>query len=315
MRLYYSLELASPWLLPSTTGAAARLFAAPFLTLPSTTGAEPHYCDQVAQLVLRKIGYFRAMSFIFYLPCAALQPYLRWLAVQEAEVSHVYKVLPDTGLVLGFQYRGGLAYHAAQGPVALAAAGVTGIRDAYRLFENAAGTGTVLVAFKPGGAAPFFRLPLHELAQQSVALDNLVPRDQLAALQDDLHAAPSEAARVALVEAFLVAQLRPTAPDRLVQAALALLHQSNGTMRMKELAQRIGTSASPLEKRFRQAVGTSPKRLALLIRLQTALAQHRADRSLTELSHAAGFYDQAHFIHAFQTFAGLAPTAYFRQVE
>ncbi|OON69947.1 helix-turn-helix domain-containing protein [Hymenobacter sp. CRA2] len=255
------------------------------------------------------------MRFVSYLPCAALQPYIRWLAMQETDVAQVYKVLPDTGLVIGFQYRGGLAYHEAHGPVALATAGITGIRDEYRLFENTPGTGTVLVVFKEGGAAPFFRLPLHELAHQSVSLDQLVPHDQLAALQDDLHAATTEVARVQRVEALLLALLRPVPADRLVQAALALLHQTSGTVRMTELAQQLGTSASPLGKRFRQAVGTSPKKLAMLIRLQTAMARYRPGMSLTELSYAAGFYDQAHFIHAFQTFAGQAPTAYFRDAK
>ncbi len=256
--------------------------------------------------------YFRAVSFVPYLPCAALRPYLRLLAVQTDATAGCYKVLPDTGLVLGFQYRGGLAYHAPHGPVALAPAGVTGIRDAYRVFANEPGTSTVLVAFREGAAAPFFRLPLHELAQQSMGLEQLFARDQLAALLDDLHAAPSATACVRRVEAFLLAQLRPTAPDRLVQAALAHLRDTRGTVRIKDLAQHLGTSASPLEKRFRQTVGTTPKKFALLLRLQTALAQYRPGQSLTELSYAAGFYDQAHFIHAFQTFAGQAPAAYFR---
>jgi AraC-like DNA-binding protein len=253
------------------------------------------------------------VSFISYLPCAALQPYVRLLAVQEAALASSYQVLPDTGLVMGFQYRGKLAYHTAGERVALAPAGITGIHDGYRQFENEAGTGTVLVVFREGGAAPFFRLPLHELARQSVGLDCLVPRPLLAALEDDLGGATSDAARVQLVEAFLLARLQPPAPDRLVPAALGLIQASRGTIRMQELARQLGSSASPLEKRFRQVVGTSPKKLAMIVRLQHAIAAYRPGLSLTELGYAAGFYDQAHFIHAFQAFAGQSPAAYFRR--
>ena len=247
-----------------------------------------------------------------YPPCAALRPYVRLLAIQEAAASQTYPVLPDTALVMGFQYRGGLAYHGAGGRTALAPAGVTGIRTGYRLFENAPATGTVLVVFKAGGAAPFFRLPLHELFQQSVGLADLLPPAALADLPAALAAAATDAARLRLVEAFLLSQLRPAAPDRLVAGALGLIQASQGTVRLADLARQLGTSASPLEKRFRQAVGASPKKLAGIVRLSSAIAQYRPGLSGTELGYLAGFYDQAHFIHAFRAFAGQSPAAYFR---
>jgi AraC-like DNA-binding protein len=256
------------------------------------------------------------MRVLSFLPCLALRPYVRLLQVHEAPVAATYAVLPGTGLVLGVQYRGGLAYHASGQRIALAPAGITGICEGFRQFENQAGTGTVLVVFHEGGAAPFFRLPLYELARQSVGLADLLPRPELAALEDALGQATSDEARVQAVEQLLLARLQPpAAPDRLVQGALALLHSSHGTLRVAELARQLGSSASPLEKRFRQAVGASPKKLAGIIRLQAALGQHRPGQSLTELALAAGFYDQAHFIHAFQVFTGQTPTAYFRDAQ
>lgn len=251
----------------------------------------------------------RALSF---LPCPALRPYVRQLLLHEAPAAGTYAVLPTTGLVLGVQYRGGLAYYAGEQRVALAPAGITGICEGARQFENGPGTGTVLVIFREGGAAPFFRLPLHELARQSVGLADLLPRPALAALADQLGRAASDEARVRAVEQFLLARLRPAAPDRLVLGALALLHGSHGTLRVAALARQLGSSASPLEKRFRQAVGASPKQLAGIIRLQAALARYRPGMSLTELALAAGFYDQAHFVHAFRAFTGQTPSAYFR---
>ena len=260
----------------------------------------------------RKAGTLGIVSFATFAPGTALQPYIRYLAVQEADVAQIYRVLPDTGLVIGIQYRGGLAYHADHGTVELAPAGITGFLEQSRLFENTAGTGTVLVFFRAGGAAPFFRLPLHELAEQSVSLEHLVPQDGLTMLRYELQRAPSDLIRVRRTEEFLEKLLRPAPTDRLVHAALAHLHQSKGTVRMSALMQHICTSASPLEKRFRRVVGTTPKRLANVIRLQTAVAEYRPGQSLTELSYAAGFYDQAHFVHAFQTFAGQSPSTYFR---
>ena len=119
-------------------------------------------------------------SFRSYPPGAALRPYVQCLAVQATLATATYRVLPTTGLVMGFQYRGSLACHANGTRTALAPAGITGICSQLRSFTNEPLTATVLVVFKEGGAAPFFRLPLHELFQHSVALDNLVPPAELA---------------------------------------------------------------------------------------------------------------------------------------
>ena len=252
------------------------------------------------------------MSLLVFPPCPALAPYVRLLAVDEATAGGPYRVLPGTGLVMGFQYQGALAYYADGQRHGLAAAGITGICARARLFESAPRTGTVLVGFREAGAAPFLRLPAHELYAQSVALDALWPRPALAALTEALAAAPAAAHRARLVEAFLLAQLRPAAPDKLVGAALAVLHATRGQVRVAALARELGVSTSPLEKRFRQAVGASPKKIATLLRLQHAVARYRPGLSLTELSYAAGFYDQAHFIHAFREYSGQAPGEYFR---
>ncbi|NML65469.1 AraC family transcriptional regulator [Hymenobacter sp. RP-2-7] len=251
------------------------------------------------------------MSFHQYQPCASLQPYVELLAVQETTGSQAYTVLPSPKVVLGFQYRGTLAYYAAA-RTELATAGITGICSEFRVFENSPHTGTVLVVFKPGGAAPFFRSSLHELFQQSIALADVVPRPALAHLQEQLDQAQAADERVRLVEAFLLAQLQPTGPDQLVQAALRSIYHANGLVRMTTLARQLGTSSSPLEKRFRRALGATPKKVASIVQLTHAISQYRAGQSLTELSHATGFYDQAHFIHAFRAFTGQAPAAYFK---
>jgi AraC-like DNA-binding protein len=66
-----------------------------------------------------------------------------------------------------------------------------------------------------------------------------------------------------------------------------------------------------LEKRFRQAVGTSPKKFASIVRFKHVIQRYDSGRSLTELAYEAGFYDQAHFIKEFKIFTGDTPEGFF----
>lgn len=251
------------------------------------------------------------MKFETYIPCDILQPYVQSFAIQEAAIQSTYQIIPDTSLVIGFQYKGRLSQVKNKTEIPLSISGVSGLADHHKTFKNAADTGTVLVFFKEAGAAPFFRQPLHELFRESVSLDNFMLRSELFLLEEQLAEAKTDAKRIASVEQFLINRMRNTAPDQLVLAALALIHKRKGNIRIKELADQLFTSQSPLEKRFRQAVGASPKKFASIVRLKNVIAQYDASNSLTSLGYEAGFYDQAHFIKEFKAFTGEAPEQFF----
>lgn len=246
-----------------------------------------------------------------YLPIPALQPYIKNFMVTHSDEEGIYKVLPDTSVVIGFQYKGGLAYMNNGVEVKLSKAGVTGLRKTHRVFKNTAGTGTVLVVFKEGGAAPFFKQPVHELFGESLGLDNFMLRSELLLLEEQLCEATTHEKRIAVVEKFLLARLSPNPPDKLVLGALALIHQTKGTIRIADMLKQLHTSQSPLEKRFRAAVGASPKKFASIVRLKHAIAAQALHPNLTSLAHDSGFYDQAHFIKEFKLFTGDTPEQFF----
>ncbi len=246
-----------------------------------------------------------------FIPCDILKPYVQSLMVSEADQAQSYTVLPGTSLVMGFQYKGNLAWQQDQTAVSLATAGITGILNTFRVFQNTVNTGTVLVIFKEAAAAHFFREPLHELYNESLSLDNLVEREQLGALEEQLSNAGSDEERIGLVEQFLLSRLQPRKTDLLVTAAIQQIHYSQGHIRMTDLAEKLYTSKSPLEKRFRQVVGTSPKKFATIVRMKTALFTMQSPL-IEQNDHQLGFYDQAHFIHDFKKFTGATPEQYLK---
>ena len=114
--------------------------------------------------------------------------------------------------------------------------------DGYRVFKNSPDIGTILVFFKEAGATPFFKQPLHELFRESLSLDNFMLRSELLLLEEQLCEAGSGKQRIDLVEQFLISRMTATEPDKLVLAALSLIHKSKGTIRIKELMEQLHTS-------------------------------------------------------------------------
>jgi AraC-like DNA-binding protein len=251
------------------------------------------------------------MKNLTFLPCDILKPFIKSFVISEAEQENTYKVLPDTGLVVGFQYKGGLHKVENDKSATLAISGITGLADHSRTFRNSNNIGTVLVFFREAGASPFFRQPLHELFRESVSLDNFMLRCELLFLEEELAEAKSDDKRISSVERFLIARMQNTEPDKLVLAALALIHKSKGNIRIRELIDQLHISQSPLEKRFRQVVGTSPKKFASIVRLKNIVSGYNPKSSLTEMGYDAGFYDQAHFIKEFKSFTGETPEKFF----
>ena len=251
------------------------------------------------------------MKFDTYIPCDILKPYIRILAISESEVASDYKVLPGTELVIGFQYKGQLSYRDGDKKIPLASSGLTGLMDQFRVFSHAAEIGSVLVFFKEGKAASFFREPIHELFRESVSLDHFMLRSELLILEERLQASKTDAEKIRLVEQFLISKMNSTLPDLMVASAISMIYKSKGNIRIKELLSELHVSQSVLEKKFRQVVGASPKKFASIVRFKNTIHSYDRNRSLTDLGYEAGFYDQAHFIREFKHFTGDSPEIFF----
>lgn len=253
------------------------------------------------------------MTFQAYLPRPQLRPYIKRFVISETANAQDYKILPDTSLVMGFQYSGQLAYLDNDTSVTLSTAGITGLTDTFRIFRSSNTIGSVLVIFTETGAHAFFREPLHELFRESLALDTLIRSPAVSRLQERLADTLTDRGKIEWVEDFLLSHWQQRTPDLLVDAALFHIHQTKGTLRINELADRLCISQSPLEKRFRQIVGASPKKFSSIVRLQHAIHRLRSPHSLVETGLDAGYFDQAHFSKEFKAFTGATPLEFANQ--
>ena len=170
------------------------------------------------------------------------------------------------------------------------------------------------VRLRPGGIAALLGAPAGELQDRSVPLD-LVWGAAAHEMRERLAAAPTAAARLALVEAALLARLRrvarAAAPHAGVPAALRLAHERGGRLRVADLAAALGVGERRLGQLFHAHVGLPPKAALRLARFHAAvrLLQREPRRTLSEVAHAGGWADQAHLTHDLRALSGLTPGA------
>ena len=247
------------------------------------------------------------MKFDKFIPTDQLKPYIRQFVLLENELENEYKVFPSSGLVIGFQYKGKLSAIKNNKESKLTSAGITGIADSYKIFKNSADTGTVLVYFTEIGFTHFASNPANELFNLSLSLDVIFEKSKVSEVEEKLAFATTGKQRIKIIEQFLLSQLKDIQSDKLIIEAVKLIYQSNGTIRIKELNEKLFISQSPFEKRFRKVVGTTPKKFASIVRFNTVLNNLRNTKSLTEICYENNFFDQAHFIKDFKQFTGATP--------
>src|SRR5215510_2750197 len=246
-------------------------------------------------------------------PCEALRPFVKRFLIVEFPSAHKDSHLPDTGLVAAFRYKGDLTLG---GGIKAPRAAITGLWDARRSHDHGRDSAVVLAAFTATGAAAFLRHPLDELFNTTVDMDGfLVASTDLNRLHEQLAEARQHSRRIHLVEDFLMARAPDIRPDPIVRAAVSWIEEARAMARIEELARRVGLSQSALERRFRRVVGASPKKFASIVRLRHVLHLHSKGANFTSIAHAAGYYDQSHFIKDFKRFTGLAPETYFQRLR
>lgn len=235
-----------------------------------------------------------------FLPSAALRPYVRSILVIGSAGGMDSRVVPDTSVVLALRFAGQVR---GIPPFAL-----SGLQKSARVLTYEPGTGTVLVLFREGGARHFFPLPMHEFYGVSEDLGAFVPASVLSRLATELALAPD---RVAVAERFLLDRLSPSAGDRLVFEAVRRIRATGGEARIGDLLKDIPLSRDPFEKRFRQAIGATPKQFSGIVRFRNLLARYPLMDNLTRAAYASGYFDQAHFIKDFRIFTGKTPGDFF----
>lgn len=168
------------------------------------------------------------------------------------------------------------------------------------------------VRFRPGGAHAFLGLPLEDLTNRVVRLEDLLG-DEAVALRDELSAEADDRRRCVMLERWLLARRRGVHPYfHTVRRAVDLLRGGARGMGVAEVCDRLGLSNRHLIHQFRTTVGLTPKTFARVARFQGVIRDlHDVDHpSWSRLAARHGYADQSHLIREFRRFALLTPTTF-----
>jgi len=168
----------------------------------------------------------------------------------------------------------------------------------------------VQINFTPLGARRFFRLPMSELTDSMVVLDDVLGAEGMA-LREQLGNAPGWAARFDLAEAFVTARLANAAETPLEIAwAYDRIIASGGRARISAIAEKLGWSRKHLAGSFSNAIGIGPKTLSRIVRFNRTLGLSRQQTAdWADIAADCGYADQAHLVREFRDLAGETPTA------
>jgi AraC-like DNA-binding protein len=188
---------------------------------------------------------------------------------------------------------------------------LAGVRSNFQVIDTSEQEYVAGVAFRPGGAVPFLRMPADETTDADVPLETLWGRRRAAGLRERLLESRSLDAMLDVLEASLQEMWTPPGLHPAVTFALAAFDRVPTTS-ITAVTGTIGLSPKRFIERFKIEVGMTPKRYCRIRRFQRALALANGSRDVdwTRVALDCGYFDQAHFNHDFRSFAGLTPTGY-----
>lgn len=159
------------------------------------------------------------------------------------------------------------------------------------------------VEFRPGGFHAFTPVPQWELSDRVLPLRELDP--DLDRRMDSLWVkAPDLDELIRAVDTLLLGRLAP-APG-----IPALLHTLNPRIPVSAWAEGTGYSQRHLSRLLRDHAGLGAKALIRVFRINEAVRRLRRPIPLSQLAQDLGYFDQAHFDHAFQAVCGVSPSVY-----
>ncbi len=188
---------------------------------------------------------------------------------------------------------------------------VSGVYTRHFTIDTTQPSPTIGVHFKPAGAAPFLALPVSEVMDQHICLEELWGQ-QAGVMRERLTNAKSVASMFRILEQGLLERMAEPSHDFRVVTNAVDKFASSVTLNVNAVRESMGFSAKRFIRRFHEAVGITPKRFCRIQRFQTVLDRMLGDEPIQWVNVALdnGYFDQSHLIRDFREFSGVTPMEY-----
>ncbi len=232
----------------------------------------------------------------------------------KEEINEKQTIVPDGCMEMIFHYGDLYRQHTGNGnSIIQPRCFVIGQLTRPLTIEPTGETGIFSVRFHPNGFLPFATIPIKQMENTAVSLEELFGKDG-GQIEQQILRANSNADRIKLIEEFLLSRLTDSETvDRIVKSTVDTILTANGQLSVEELSKQTNINRRQLERKFSLAIGLSPKQLSKTIRLQATLNMllNKKFTSLTALAYENDYYDQAHFIKDFKELTGSTPKEFY----
>ena len=224
-----------------------------------------------------------------------------FLADHVGERQHS-RILPDACVEVILRVQGTTRRRGDQGFVNQERAIAVGQLSEHLVLESSGPQEIIGIRFVPHGLSAFTRMPICEITDSELALDNLwtaFPFDQIWEAKSDWD-------RRVILDRFFCAQLLA---DDFEQLRLGQQLMGTSLLTVDQVAKQINLSCRQMQRKFKQQIGLSPYQYRRICRLRVLASRLKlkAMPHLTELAYQLGFSDQAHMNRDFKSYSGLSP--------
>lgn len=193
---------------------------------------------------------------------------------------------------------------------------LTGIRRWTGSFTPAGNCVTLFALLTPLGSVKLLESqPLDDMPRIRANVSDVLDRQTTRRLETDIAQAASLEDRLRVFAAWI--EERATRTRRLtaaaVRAARAAMHVCEDPgMSVEALASRQAVTRRQLERDFGRWIGTSPRHLAQVARVQQVSRHAQRGWSLAQIAAEVGFADQSHMTRVVRQLTGLTPQRFVR---
>lgn len=226
-----------------------------------------------------------------------------WFSSRDFQVPHdSFELLPDSYVELAFSFGNGLRLDTGSAVIDLPRSYIIGLSDKPVRLRSEGIVQTVAARFFAWGAFALLDVQPDALARfDAGSLANDIER----ALREE----NAESALAHLHNFLIERALNIQFNQKEIQAASQILVREKGQVKVGDLADYCHYSPRQFERKFKRAVGRSPKALARQIRFQRVRdgLTHDPAADLNTLAQEQGYADQAHMSREFKQFSDKTP--------
>ena len=173
--------------------------------------------------------------------------------------------------------------------------------------------GTVAIYFQPNGFNQLFGLPMTELTQNNMGVEEFFGSDGTR-LISEISSMESTLQRILAFEDMLRNHIKRKQKKKDSSHWAIQLIQENPRQSIDEVCTYLKVSSRHLRRKFKEKVGLGPKYYPRICRFHRALQLNYLypQLDLQDLSFRCGYYDISHFGQDFKHFSGKTPYDYLR---